>query len=36
MAIDNGVRGWPGPDGSDEVNFWRVREIKRLWREACG
>jgi hypothetical protein len=35
MAIDNGVRGWPGPDGSDEVNFWRVREIKRLWREAC-
>jgi hypothetical protein len=35
MAIDNGVRGWPGPDDSDEVNFWRVREIKRLWREAC-
>jgi hypothetical protein len=27
--------GWPGPDGSHEVNFWRVREIKRLWREAC-
>jgi hypothetical protein len=35
MASDNGLSGWPGPDGSEEVNFWRVREIKRLWRQAC-
>jgi hypothetical protein len=37
MAINNGQgpSGWPGRDGDPEVNFWREREIIRLWREGC-
>jgi hypothetical protein len=33
MAINGG--GWPGASGSSEVNFWRERELRRLWRETC-
>lgn len=35
MPRNVGSSEWPGPDRSHEVNFWRVREIKRLWRQAC-
>jgi hypothetical protein len=37
MAINNGQgpSGWPGRDRDPEVNVWRQREIKRLWREGC-
>jgi hypothetical protein len=37
MAVTNGRRpgDWPGDSGNREVNSWRVREIRRLWREAC-
>ncbi|GAA5166802.1 hypothetical protein GCM10023321_58500 [Pseudonocardia eucalypti] len=35
MALDNLPRGWPGPDGSEDVDHWRIREIRQLWREAC-
>lgn len=31
----NLLHDWPGPDDSDDVSYWRVREIRQLWREAC-
>lgn len=37
MVLTNGRRpgDWPGDSGNHDVNSWRIRELKRLWREAC-
>jgi hypothetical protein len=38
MAIRNRVgTGWwgRGHDGGGDVAYWRIQEIKQLWREAC-
>lgn len=37
MAVTSERRlgDWPGDSGDRDVNAWREREVKRLWREAC-